>query len=80
MLPSPEPHPCKHLQQVETYKDRFTFVHLYGPEPHPTAPDTNFDSGKVVDSYWSTVKQPKTYDERLVMVDRVKDLLHPEQV
>ncbi|CAM9513374.1 unnamed protein product [Pylaiella littoralis] len=65
---------------VESYKDRATFVHLYGPEPHPVSPDTNFDSGKVVDSYWSTVNQPKTYDERLAMIDKVKTWLHPEQV
>ncbi|CAM9847656.1 unnamed protein product [Ectocarpus sp. 6 AP-2014] len=64
---------------VEMYKDHVTFVHLYGPEPHPTTPATNFDHGVVVNSYWSTVPQPESYEQRLAMVDRVKDLMHPEQ-
>lgn len=67
-------------EQVEMYKDRVTFVHLYGPEPHPTTPATNFDLGVVVNSYWSTVHQPESYEQRLAMVDRVKDQMHPEQV
>lgn len=65
---------------MDTYKDRVTFVHLYGPEPHPTAPATNFDHGVVVNSYWSTVTQPASYEQRLAMVDRVKDLMHPDEV
>ncbi|CAN0223116.1 unnamed protein product, partial [Ectocarpus fasciculatus] len=67
-------------EQVETYKDRVTFVHLYGPEPHPTAPATNFDHGVVVNSYWSTVPQAVSYEQRVGMVGRVKDLMHPDQV
>eukprot|EP00903_Cladosiphon_okamuranus_P005692 g5654.t1 len=65
---------------VEAYKDRATFVHLYGPEPHPVAPGTNFDKGMPVNSYWSTVPQPTSYQERLAMVDRVRDLFHPDEV
>ena len=29
---------------VEKYKDQVSFVHLYGPEPHPKRPDKNFDT------------------------------------
>lgn len=65
---------------MDEYKDRATFVHLYGPEPHPVAPSTNFDHGVQVNSYWSTVRQPVTYQDRLDMVGRVRDWLHPDQV
>ncbi|CAM9791387.1 unnamed protein product, partial [Hapterophycus canaliculatus] len=65
---------------VEAFKDRVTFVHLYGPEPHPTLPATNFDQGVPVNNYWSTVTQPTSYSERLAMVDRILKLLHPDQV
>ena len=43
-------------------------------------PGTNFDSGGVVVNYWSTVAQPKTYEQRLAMVERIEGLTHPEQV
>ena len=33
---------------TETYKDSVTVIHLVGPEPHPTTPDTNFDTWKAV--------------------------------
>ena len=65
---------------MDEYKDRATFVHLYGPEPHPVAPGTNFDHGVQVNSFWSTVRQPTTYEDRLDMVGRVRNLLHPDQV
>ena len=65
---------------MEEYKGRATFVHLYGPEPHPVAPGTNFDHGVQVNSYWSTVRQPVTYQDRLDMVGRVRDWLHPDEV
>ena len=32
---------------VDAYNSSVTFVHLVGPEPHPSQPDTNFDSGKM---------------------------------
>ncbi|CAM9479034.1 unnamed protein product [Choristocarpus tenellus] len=65
---------------VELYKDRATFVHLYGAEPHPMIPDTNFDSGRLLPLYWSVIRQPLTYDGRLEMARRTLDLTHPNQV
>lgn len=65
---------------VEAYKDTVTFVHLVGPEPHPLTPDTNFDSGKQLMNYWSTVRQAKTYDDRLAMTKKVLDYTHPSQI
>lgn len=62
---------------VEAYKDTVQFIHLVGPEPHPLTPDTNFDSGKQLMNYWSTVRQPLTYDDRLVMAEKVKEYTHP---
>lgn len=62
---------------VEKYKDEVHFVHLYGPEPHPLSPDVNFDVGEFMMNYWSTVRQPKTYQERLKMTAKIRDLVHP---
>ena len=63
---------------VEQYKDSVSFVHMVGPEPHPITPDTNFDSGKQLMNYWSTVRQPKTYEKRLKMAAKVAEYTHPE--
>lgn len=62
---------------VDEYRARVNFVHLMGPEPHPTAPDTNFDSGRVLMNYWSTVAQPRTWDERVSLSERLVPFLHP---
>ncbi|CAN0498419.1 unnamed protein product, partial [Laminaria digitata] len=52
------------FSQVNEYKDRATFVHLYGPEPHPASPETNFDKGVMWQSFWSVIRQTKSYDDR----------------
>lgn len=65
---------------VDAYTDKVTFVHLVGPEPHPLTPDTNFDSGKQLMNYWSTVRQAKTYDDRLEMTAKVAEYTHPDVV
>lgn len=75
---SPPPFCC--CEQVELHKDRATFVHLYGAEPHPTIPYTNFDSGRMIPNYWSTVSQPASYDGRLDMVARIQGVTHPDEV
>lgn len=66
--------------QVEEYKDRATFVHMYGPEPHPATPGTNFDTGSVWQMFWSTFPQHRSYQDRLAMADRISGLVHPDQV
>eukprot|EP00616_Rhizochromulina_sp_CCMP1243_P007164 CAMPEP_0118966934 /NCGR_PEP_ID=MMETSP1173-20130426/4375_1 /TAXON_ID=1034831 /ORGANISM="Rhizochromulina marina cf, Strain CCMP1243" /LENGTH=246 /DNA_ID=CAMNT_0006915813 /DNA_START=22 /DNA_END=762 /DNA_ORIENTATION=- len=63
---------------VEKYKDVVTFLHLVGPEPHPLAPDQNFDKGYVWMESWSTVRQPTNYDERLVLANKVAEYVHPD--
>lgn len=65
---------------TETYKDSVTVIHLVGPEPHPTTPDTNFDTGKQLMNYWSTVRQPKTMEDRILMAKKVKEYTHPSAV
>lgn len=65
---------------VETFKDSVTVLHLVGPEPHPITPDTNFDSGKQLMNYWSTVRQPRTYADRLELAKRVHEYTHPDAV
>lgn len=65
---------------MEEYQDRATFVHLYGPEPHPVIPGTNFDKGTLRPMPWSVVNQPLSYQERLKMVAKIVDTTHPSQV
>eukprot|EP00904_Undaria_pinnatifida_P008240 jgi/Undpi1/4546/HiC_scaffold_18.g07900.m1 len=64
---------------VDEYKNRATFVHLYGPEPHPVSPATNFDKGIQWQSFWSVVRQPRSYFERRDMAARISDVIHPAQ-
>lgn len=86
--PDPSCTPCRRAwcpghasrTQVEEYKNRATFIHLYGPEPHPVMPGTNFDTGTVRPSYWSVVQQHRSYRDRLEMAASVRELVHPEQV
>lgn len=66
--------------QVELYKDRATFVHMYGPEPHPQVPGTNFDKGSVWTHYWSVVHQARSYDDRVDMANRISRVIHQDQV
>ena len=67
---------------MELYGSKYiTIVHLIGPEPHPLWPSTNFDSGTLRMNYWSTIKQPQTYEERLEWsVPKVVQLLHKDIV
>lgn len=66
--------------QVRTYGDEAIFVHIYGPEPHPTLPDTNFDAGKQLPNYWSLTRQHTTYKERLAAAKAIRPFTHPDQV
>uniref|UniRef100_A0A7S3K7C6 Thioredoxin domain-containing protein n=1 Tax=Aureoumbra lagunensis TaxID=44058 RepID=A0A7S3K7C6_9STRA len=66
---------------VETYANKgVRFIHLIGPEPHPITPDVNFDSGKQLMNYWSTIAQPKTWDDRLQVAQRTAALIHPRSL
>ena len=62
---------------VDTYNSSVQFVHLVGPEPHPTQPDTNFDSGKMLMNYWSTVRQRRTWEGRLESARSIEGTTHP---
>lgn len=55
-------------------------MHVYGPEPHPSTPGTNFDKGVTWQSYWSVLAQHKTYGERVAAAERIVDMIHPSQV
>ncbi|CAM9120761.1 unnamed protein product [Scytosiphon promiscuus] len=65
---------------VEDYGDKATFVHVYGPEPHPAAPDLNFDSGKLLPNFWSILRQPVTYNDRVEAAKNIHSITHPDQV
>lgn len=80
-LPVNIPHPQRHLlHKVEAYKGQATFVHIYGPEPHPQTPATNFDKGISWQSFWSVIPQPKSYGERMSVAERIVGMIHPKQV
>ncbi|CAN0517954.1 unnamed protein product, partial [Ectocarpus sp. 8 AP-2014] len=64
---------------VEAYGGKATFVHLYGPEPHPAMPGTNFDIGTTWQAFWSVYPQATSYDERAAMAQRISRLIHPSQ-
>jgi peroxiredoxin len=71
---------CSYMDEwnlVEKVSDKVTVVHLVGPEPHPITPDTNFDEGTFRMNYWSTVRQPKTFEDRLVIAEKVREYIHP---
>lgn len=83
-LPSDSFPRCSYADEyglVELYSERATFVHLVGPEPHPATPEANFDSGTVRMNYWSTIPQPRTYEERRKLAQtRVSPRLHPNSI
>lgn len=47
------------------YSDDIHFLHMVSAEPHPMWPHTNFDHGLIRMNFWSTYRQPQTYQERL---------------
>lgn len=65
---------------MDNYGDKAIFVHVYGPEPHPAAPDLNFDAGTLLSNYWSVWRQSVTYDDRLEKASTVRSITHPDQV
>lgn len=79
-LPFPLPHTLIPRPQIKSHGDRAIFVHMYGPEPHPCAPDTNFDSGKLLSNYWSVAPQTFTYKGRLQAARAIREITHPDQV
>jgi len=62
---------------VEKYQGSVHFLHLVGPEPHPAAPDVNFDAGKLLLNYWSTERQPRDYAGRVELAQRLAEYTHP---
>ncbi|CAB1112602.1 unnamed protein product [Ectocarpus sp. CCAP 1310/34] len=64
---------------VEAYGGKATFVHLYGPEPHPAMPGTNFDIGTTWQAFWSVFQQATRYEERVAMAQRIGRRIHPSQ-
>lgn len=62
---------------VEEYSDDFTFLHLVGPEPHPSSPEVNFDSGRIKTNYWSTIPQGYDYETRRQHGQKIASLVHP---
>lgn len=65
---------------VDDYHNLVTFVHLYGPEPHPMTPFSNFDTGVPRPQYWSIVPQAQSYSERVEMAQKIKGDLHPQTI
>lgn len=64
---------------VESNSDVVQVLHMIGPEPHPMWPFSNFDSGSIKMNYWSSIKQPETYQERLdLSAAAIEPLLHPD--
>jgi hypothetical protein len=63
------------------FSDRVHFVHVYAVEPHPKAPDPAPHVGVVAeDPVYSVVRQPRTYDDRLVNAAMVRPLITGNQI
>lgn len=65
---------------MENYGEKAVFVHVYGPEPHPAAPDLNFDAGTLLSNYWSVWRQSVTYEDRVEKAKTIRSITHPDQV
>ncbi|HEX5131620.1 MAG TPA: hypothetical protein VFX92_03935 [Candidatus Krumholzibacteria bacterium] len=63
------------------FSDRVHFVHVYVVEPHPMAPDPAPHVGVVAeDPRFSTVRQPRTYEGRMVNAALVRPLIVGNQI
>lgn len=65
---------------VDKYHKDFHFVNLYSVEPHPMAPDKNFDTGGHVEYAWSTFRQPRTYRDRGYFAQNLAEELHEKSI
>lgn len=65
---------------VERFQDDVHFIHLSTIEPHPLAPDTNFDTGAVSEYAWSDSLNPRTWAERELQAARIAQDLHPQAI
>lgn len=63
------------------FSDRVHFVHVYVVEPHPMAPDPAPHVGVVAeDPTYSVVRQPKTYEARLLNAATARPLILGNQI
>lgn len=53
---------------------------MYGAEPHPVVPGTNFDDGTQRPQSWSSIHQQRSYQDRVNNAKRIADQVHPDQV
>jgi len=65
---------------TEKYKDQIQFFHIVSVEPHPLVPDTNFDSGKILANYWSTIRQPRTWEDRIAITQQIAANTHKSAI
>lgn len=64
---------------ASTFADKVHFVHVYVIDPHPMAPDPGPYAGVVSEAAYSTIRQPKTYAERVAAARQTRALLTGRQ-
>lgn len=77
---------------VDAYHDAVTFLHLYTIEPHPLSPNTNFNTGEVIEycdvdgvdcpysNSSTSYKWAATMPERLAYAQSIAPDTHPESI
>ena len=64
-MPSLNQLATKPYDAQRTYADVMHFVHVIVIEPHPLLPDPSPYTGKSWEGPDSTIRQPRTYEERV---------------
>ena len=68
------------IDGTSTFGDRVHFVHIYVVEPHPKAPDPSPYSGVVWEAQYSSMSQPRTFDQRCANARDTQSLLAGRQL
>ncbi len=79
-MPSLNQLAAKPYDSGRTYADVVHFVHVIVIEPHPQSPDLSPYTGKLWEGSYSTVHQPRTYEERVEAAQEIAPLLEGNQL
>ena len=79
-MPSLNQLATKPYDSGRTYADVVHFVHVIVIEPHPLPPDPSPYTGKSWEGPDSTIRQPRTYEERVEAAKAIAPLLEGNQL
>jgi len=70
----------KQYDTAHTYGELIHFVHILVMEPHPQSPDLSPYGARVWEARYSTIGQPRSYEERAVVARELEDLIEGQQL